>query len=103
MRAWVLVAALGLWAAPASVSAHQKSVSYSKWTLLDDGAVAQVTHRSLGGDKPVKKTRKPRGPHDRERIDRRPRTFEDAKWAPTRRRLSHNRQRVQKQRPAPPM
>ncbi|MCZ6807843.1 MAG: hypothetical protein O7F08_12880, partial [Deltaproteobacteria bacterium] len=42
MRAWVLVAALGLWAAPASVSAHQKSVSYSKWTLLDGGAVAQV-------------------------------------------------------------
>ena len=42
MRAWALVAALGLWAAPASVSAHQKSVSYSKWTLLDGGAVAQV-------------------------------------------------------------
>ena len=68
-----------------------------------NGAVAQVTHRSLGGDKPVKKTRKTRGRHDGERIDRRPRTFEDAKWTPTQRRLSHNRQRVQRQRSAPPM
>ena len=30
---------------PASAAAHQKSVSYSKWTLLDDGAVAQARVR----------------------------------------------------------
>jgi len=27
---------------PASALAHQKSVSYSKWTLIDDGAIAEV-------------------------------------------------------------
>jgi hypothetical protein len=27
---------------PASVLAHQKSVSYSKWTLIEDGAIAEV-------------------------------------------------------------
>ena len=33
---------------PVNVNAHQKSVSYSKWTLLDDGAVAEVgTHPEL--------------------------------------------------------
>ena len=42
MKAWVLIAALGLMVVPAGTAAHQKSVSYSKWTLLDDGAVAQV-------------------------------------------------------------
>jgi len=30
-----------------SASAHQKSVSYSKWTLLDDGAIAEVRVRWL--------------------------------------------------------
>jgi len=42
VKAWVLIAALGLMTVPAETAAHQKSVSYSKWTLLDDGAVAQV-------------------------------------------------------------
>jgi hypothetical protein len=32
---------------PTSVLAHQKSVSYSKWTLLDDGAIAEVRVRWL--------------------------------------------------------
>lgn len=42
MKAWALIAVLGLIGVPAGASAHQKSVSYSKWTLLDGGAVAQV-------------------------------------------------------------
>ena len=42
MKAWALIAVLGLIGVPAGVAAHQKSVSYSKWTLLDGGAVAQV-------------------------------------------------------------
>jgi hypothetical protein len=32
---------------PASADAHQKSVSYSKWTLLDGGAIADVRVRWL--------------------------------------------------------
>jgi len=32
---------------PASTLAHQKSVSYSKWTLVDDGAIAEVKVRWL--------------------------------------------------------
>ncbi len=32
---------------PASALAHQKSVSYSKWTLLDGGAIAEVKVRWL--------------------------------------------------------
>ncbi len=32
---------------PTSVLAHQKSVSYSKWTLLEDGAIAEVRVRWL--------------------------------------------------------
>ena len=32
---------------PASAIAHQKSVSYSKWTLVDDGAIAEVKVRWL--------------------------------------------------------
>ena len=32
---------------PASALAHQKSVSYSKWTLVDDGAIAEVKVRWL--------------------------------------------------------
>lgn len=68
-----------------------------------NGAVAQVRQRELGGDKPVKKTRNLRGRRDKKQIDRRQRTFEDTKRAPTHRRHSHQRQRVQKQRPAPPM
>ena len=32
---------------PASTLAHQKSVSYSKWTLVDDGAIADVKVRWL--------------------------------------------------------
>ncbi|MBW2376716.1 MAG: HupE/UreJ family protein, partial [Deltaproteobacteria bacterium] len=32
---------------PASALAHQKSVSYSKWTLVDDGAIAEVRVRWL--------------------------------------------------------
>jgi len=42
VKAWVLIAALGLAAVPSGAAAHQKSVSYSKWTLLDGGALAQV-------------------------------------------------------------
>ena len=34
-----------LWPAPSQ--AHQKSVSYSKWTLLDDGAIAELRVRML--------------------------------------------------------
>lgn len=32
---------------PTSALAHQKSISYSKWTLVDDGAIAQVRVRWL--------------------------------------------------------
>ena len=32
---------------PASAQAHQKSVSYSKWTLLQDGAIAELRVRML--------------------------------------------------------
>jgi hypothetical protein len=32
---------------PTAVLAHQKSVSYSKWTLLDDGAIAELRVRWL--------------------------------------------------------
>jgi hypothetical protein len=39
LAAPVLVLALLV---PASVLAHQKSVSYSKWTLIEDGAIAEV-------------------------------------------------------------
>lgn len=46
MRA-LLVALLGVLMLPASADAHQKSVSYSKWTLVDDGAVAEVKVRWL--------------------------------------------------------
>lgn len=42
MKAWVPIAVLGLMSVPSETAAHQKSVSYSKWTLLDAGAVAQV-------------------------------------------------------------
>ncbi|MDH3625428.1 MAG: HupE/UreJ family protein [Myxococcales bacterium] len=42
MKGWLLIAALGLAAAPSGAAAHQKSVSYSKWTILDAGALAQV-------------------------------------------------------------
>ncbi len=42
MKRWVLVAALGLMSVPSQTAAHQKSVSYSKWTLLDGGALVQV-------------------------------------------------------------
>ena len=42
MKAWVPIAVLGLMSLPSETAAHQKSVSYSKWTLLDAGAVAQV-------------------------------------------------------------
>lgn len=42
MKAWVPIALLGLMSLPSETAAHQKSVSYSKWTLLDAGAVAQV-------------------------------------------------------------
>ncbi len=34
-------------AVPASALAHQKSVSYSKWTLVEDGAIAEVRVRWL--------------------------------------------------------
>lgn len=43
----LVIALLWLTTFPASVSAHQKSVSYSKWTILDDGAVGQVRVRWL--------------------------------------------------------
>jgi hypothetical protein len=38
----VLAVLLCAWSLPASTHAHQKSVSYSKWTLLDEGAIAQA-------------------------------------------------------------
>lgn len=42
MKIWALIVALGLMIVPAESAAHQKSVSYSKWTLLDDAAVVQL-------------------------------------------------------------
>lgn len=42
MKTWVLVVALELIIVPSQAAAHQKSVSYSKWTLLDDGALVQA-------------------------------------------------------------
>ena len=45
-RLTLLALLLGL-LMPTSVLAHQKSVSYSKWTLLDDGAIAEVRVRWL--------------------------------------------------------
>ena len=43
-----LLLALVLFSAlPIPASAHQKSVSYSKWTLLDDGGIGQVRVRWL--------------------------------------------------------
>ena len=45
-RLAVSVVLLGL-LIPTSALAHQKSVSYSKWTLVDDGAIAQVRVRWL--------------------------------------------------------
>ncbi len=56
---WRLVLVLAFASAvPATSRAHQKSVSYSKWTLVDGGAVAEVRVRwfeltslpDLGGD-----------------------------------------------------
>jgi hypothetical protein len=44
MRAPCFVLVLGL-LMPTSASAHQKSVSYSKWTLVDGGAIAEVRVR----------------------------------------------------------
>jgi hypothetical protein len=44
MRAPCFVLVLGL-LMPTSASAHQKSVSYSKWTLIDGGAIAEVRVR----------------------------------------------------------
>lgn len=46
MRLSLLLLLLSL-AWPASSRAHQRSVSYSKWTLLDDGAIAEVRVRWL--------------------------------------------------------
>ena len=43
----LLVALLAVLVPPASAEAHQKSVSYSKWTLVDDGAIAEVKVRWL--------------------------------------------------------
>ena len=43
----VLAVLLCAWSLPASTHAHQKSVSYSKWTLLDGGAIAQARVRWL--------------------------------------------------------
>lgn len=45
-RAFVSVLLFVLWA-PASSHAHQKSVSYSKWTLVEGGAIAEVRVRWL--------------------------------------------------------
>ncbi|MGB8221667.1 MAG: HupE/UreJ family protein [Polyangiales bacterium] len=42
MKRLVVPALLLALLVPASALAHQKSVSYSKWTLLDDGAIAEV-------------------------------------------------------------
>jgi hypothetical protein len=46
MRQSLLVVGLTL-CIPANVSAHQKSVSYSKWTLVEGGAIAEVRVRWL--------------------------------------------------------
>ncbi|HSN73162.1 MAG TPA: HupE/UreJ family protein, partial [Steroidobacteraceae bacterium] len=45
-RLWLLVALLGL-CLPASSHAHQRSVSYSKWTLVEGGAIAEARVRWL--------------------------------------------------------
>ena len=42
MSRWVALATLLIAATAATASAHQKSVSYSKWTLSEGGATAQV-------------------------------------------------------------
>lgn len=42
MKSLAVVALVFVLLAPADADAHQKSVSYSKWTLVDDGAVAEV-------------------------------------------------------------
>ena len=42
MRSWAALATLSIVATAATASAHQKSVSYSKWTLSEGGATAQV-------------------------------------------------------------
>ena len=47
MRRPPVLALLLVLAVPASALAHQKSVSYSKWTLVEDGAIAEVRVRWL--------------------------------------------------------
>lgn len=44
---WLLVFVTAGLLMPTSSRAHQKSVSYSKWTLVEDGAVAEVKVRWL--------------------------------------------------------
>ena len=43
----LLLALLAQLLVPASAAAHQKSVSYSKWTLVEGGAIAEVRVRWL--------------------------------------------------------
>ncbi|MGB5697067.1 MAG: HupE/UreJ family protein [Polyangiales bacterium] len=47
MKPLALTGLLFVLLAPANAVAHQKSVSYSKWTLVEDGAVAEVKVRWL--------------------------------------------------------
>ena len=47
MKRTSMLALLLVLAVPASALAHQKSVSYSKWTLVEDGAIAEVRVRWL--------------------------------------------------------
>ena len=42
MNRWAVLATLSMAAAAGTASAHQKSVSYSKWTLSEGGATVQV-------------------------------------------------------------
>jgi len=42
VKTWALIAVLAVVSVPSGAAAHQKSVSYSKWTLFDGGAAAQM-------------------------------------------------------------
>ncbi len=47
MMRWLVLAMLGSFLFSSSAEAHQKSISYSKWTLVNGGAVAEVRVRLL--------------------------------------------------------
>jgi hypothetical protein len=47
MMRWLLLGVVAAVLFPSSAQAHQKSISYSKWTLVDGGAVAELKVRWL--------------------------------------------------------